>query len=154
MSILEQLKFKNKITVKLNNAQTGQCISTTTMPNIVTNSGKQLTLDALGGIASRYIKHCAVGHSGGTASAGSVLLVCELTRNAPVYTRAAEIGTFSAFFNAAQANSGQIKEIAFFGGTSSFTSTNTGTMFNRILLTSGITKTANYTLTIDLDIGF
>lgn len=157
MSIIENLKFNNKIRATLNNSQTGEIVSTITLPNLVTNVGEQLILDGMGGTTGAYIKHCAVGHSGAVASAGSVLLVSELDRVATVYTRAAQIGTFSAFFNTAQANSGTITEIGFFGGTSSSTSTNTGIMFNRILISSAttlITKTSDFTLTIDCDVTF
>ncbi len=127
------------------------------MPNIVTNTGKDLILDALGGISEQYIKYCAIGHSGGIASAGSILLVSELIRVPTVYTRAAEIGTFSVFMNVAQGNSGTITEIGFFGGSGCTATVNTGKMFDRILISSAstpITKTADYTLTIDLDVTF
>lgn len=154
---LEQLTFKNKATATLNDAQTGETIKTITMPNIVTNVGEQLILDSFGNVSGAYLKYCAVGHSGGIASAGSILLVSELDRAEFTYTRAGQIATFSSFFNTAAANSGTITEIAFFGGTSANTSRNTGIMFNRILISSAvtlITKTADYTLTVDLDVTF
>jgi len=157
MFINENLKFNNIIRTTLKNAQTGKTIHTIVMPNTITNVGEQLILDGMGGNTGAYIKHCAVGHSGGIASAGSIILVSELDRSEVVYTRAAQTGTFSAFFNVAQANSGTITEIAFFGGTSSSVSSNTGVMLDRILISSAttlITKTEDFTLTVDLDVTF
>jgi len=153
MPSIEKLEFKNKIIATLKNAQTGEVINTITTPNTITNTGEELVLDAMG-LGDRYIKHCAIGTGGASTSAGTILLTTEINRGASIYTRAGQVGTFSTFFNTAQANSGPIIEIGFFGGTSSFTSTNTGTIFNRIILSSGITKTSNYTLTIDLDCSF
>jgi len=154
MPSIENLEFKNKIIATLKDAQTGEVINTITIPNTVTNTGEQLVLDCMGGLITKYIKYGAIGGGGASTSAGTILLVTELARNPSIYTRAGQVGTFSTFFNTAQANSGTIIEIGFFGGTSSFTSTNTGTIFNRIILSSGITKTSNYTLTIDLDCSF
>lgn len=148
-----KLKFNNKIKATLKDAQTGEIINTVVTPNTVTNTGKQLLLDSLGE-TNIGIMHGAVGLGAGSTSAGTILLKTELARNPSIYVRAGQTGTFSVFFNTAQANSGAITEIGFFGGTSSYTSVNTGLMFNRILLTSGITKTSNYTLTVDLDVGF
>lgn len=148
----ESLRFNNKVRATLRDAQTNEIISVTESPNTVVNVGRHMLLDSLGGTTDRYIKHGAVGTASGGTSAGSILLQTEMTRVANVYTRAGLTGTFSMFFNWTQANSGEIREIAFFGGTSSYTSVNTGVMFNRILLVSGINKTSNFTLTIDLDV--
>lgn len=153
MQISENLKFNNIIRCTLLDAQTSEIIQICEQPNTVVNTGKQLVLDIMGGVNTQ-IKHGAVGNClSGTTSAGTVLLISEIARTPCVYTRAGQIGTFSVFFNTSQA-SGIIKEVGFFGGTSSFTSTNTGIMFNRILLASGINKNNNYTLTVDLDVTF
>lgn len=157
MLITEPLKFNNIIRTTLRNAITDEIKATISTPNTIPNVGEQLILDSLGHISGAYIKYCAVGHSGGITSAGSILLVSELDRQEHVYTRAGQIGTFSAFFNTAQANSGTITEIGFFGGASASISRNTGILFNRILISSAttlITKTADFTLTVDLDVTF
>ena len=152
--MIEILKFKNNIRATLKDAQTGDVIRTVTTPNVVPDVGEQLTLDALGGTSGSFIKYCAIGHGVGTTSAGSIILKTELVRTDVVYTRAGQIGTFSSFFDVTQGNSGTIKEIGFFGGTSAFTSTNAGTMFNRVEVASGFIKTADFTLTVDLDVTF
>lgn len=157
MLITENLKFNNIIKTTLTDIRTGEIIKTISMPNTVTNVGEQLILDGMGNISGNYIKYCAVGHSGGITSANSTFLVSELDRQSCVYTRVSQTGTFSAFFNTAQANSGTITEVSFWGGPSACMSRNTGIMFNRVLISSTttlITKTADYTMTIDLDVTF
>lgn len=156
MSILisENLQFNNIVKCFLRNLN-DEIVATQQQPNMVVNVAKNAILDNLGGASSSsiQIKHGAVGNGTGSTSGGSILLNSEIARGPIVYTRNAQVGTLSVFFNTSQA-SGVITEIGFFGGTSSFTSSNTGTMFNRVLLTSGLPKNENYTLTIDLDIEF
>lgn len=149
MPSIEEISFKNIITVKLINGQSGEIIKTVSQPNTVTTLGKNLILDILGG-NNNIISHGAIGTSSGLTSTGSTLLKSELARTTLVYNRVGQTGTFSVFFNTGQGNS-TITEVGFFGGTSSFTSTNTGVMMNRILLSSPVTKTNAYALTIDLD---
>lgn len=156
MSILisENLKFHNTITCALRDAKTNEIIRMEKINNVVTNTGKQLTLDALGGVTSgSFITYGAVGTGAGSTSAGTILLAIELTRNPNTYARAGQTGTFSVFFTTTQAN-GLISEVGFFGGINATTTINTGIMFDRILLASSINKTTNFTLTIDLDVGF
>lgn len=124
-----------------------------TQDNLKTSIGKGLVLDRLGGMTgSDYgaISYCAVGTSNTPASESDTQLGAEVARKPSAYSRAGNIGTFSGFFNTGEANT-TIREIGFFGGNATSTQ-NSGKLFNRIVLSTPIEKTSDYTLTIDLDI--
>ena len=151
--IPENLKFSNIVKCTLRDEK-DNIIQVQKQPNLVVNGWKNNLLDHMGTTSSDLrIKHGAIGIGLGSTSGGSILLKSELDRAAIVYSRIGQVGTFSIFFSTTEA-SGAITEVGYFGSTSSFTSTNTGTMFNRVLLNSPINKNNNYTLTIDLDVEF
>jgi len=144
----ERLKFNNKITLTLKDIE-GNIVKKITQKNLVTTIGLRLVLDALGNDKSG-ITYGAVGTGTTAAAVGDTTLETELDRNSSIYERSQTVGTFSVFFNTGEAN-GIITEIGFFGDDATTTS-DSGTLFNHIILDSSITKTTDYTLTLDLDI--
>lgn len=120
--------------------------------NLKTTIGKGLVLDTLGemvGANYKGITYGAVGTGTTAATEADTQLQTESARNASTYSRSGTTGTFSVFFNSGEANV-VIAEIGFFGGNASATA-NSGKIFNRIVLSSTVTKTNSYTLTLDLD---
>jgi len=149
MQLNEQLKFNNTIRITLRDL-TGNVVKQITQKNLVTTIGKRLMLDILGQNGTTGILYGAVGTGDTAAVVGDTTLETEFARNLDVYSRSQSIGTFSVFFNTGEANT-TIKEIGFFGGSATGVA-DSGTLFNRIVLTTPITKAADYTLSIDLDI--
>jgi len=144
----ERLKLNNIITLKLKDIE-GNIVKKVSKKNLVTTIGFRLVLDALGNDKSG-ITYGAVGTGTTAAAVSDTTLETELDRNGSIYTRSQTVGTFSVFFNTGEAN-GIITEIGFFGDDATTTS-DSGTLFNHIILDSSITKTTDYTLTLDLDI--
>jgi len=151
----ESAKFYNMLRIYLRDAQTGELVQYYEGQNLVTTVGLQWVMDRIGGASgNNYLpmSYLAVGNQVGPTAAAltDVALEAELERVPCTYSRAATVGTFSGFFNIAEAN-GTITEVGYFGGNASDTA-DSGTLFNRKVLATPITKTTSYTLTIDLDV--
>jgi len=147
----EIIKFNNKVTITLRDKKSN-IVEQQTYKNLVTTIGFQLLLDILGCGGETGISYGAVGTDDTAAAVGDTTLGSESDRNQNVYTRSQSTGTYSTFFNTGDANA-TLKEIGFFGDDASDT-TDSGTLFNRVVLDTPITKTTDYTLTLDLDITF
>jgi len=145
----EPLKFNNTITLTLRD-KNNDIVDKRIQKNLVTTVGLRLVLDILGCHGETGLTYCAVGTGNTAAVVGDTTLETELDRSTSVYTRSQSVGTYSVFFNTGEAN-GVITEIGFFGNDAT-SSADSGTMFNRIVLSNSITKITDYTLTIDLDI--
>ena len=147
----ERIKFNNKVTITLRDKKSN-IVKQQIYKNLVTIIGFRLLLDMLGCSGETGISYGAVGTDDTAAVESDITLGTESDRNQNVYTRSQSTGTYSVFFNTGDAN-GTLKEIGFFGNNASDT-TDSGTLFNRIILDTPITKTTDYTLTLDLDITF
>jgi len=151
----ESAKFYNTFRIYLRDAKTNELVQYEEGQNLVTTAGLQWVLDRMAGPTGEIynaMSYLAVGDKVGPTAAAltDVALEQELARTPNTYSRAATTGTFSGFFNVAEAN-GTITEVGFFGGYTSETA-DSGTLFNRKVLSTPITKTVDYTLTIDLDV--
>jgi len=147
----EMIKFNNKVTITLKD-KSNNVIEQQVYKNLVTTVGNQLLLDILGCDGRTGISYCVVGTDDTAAVIGDTTLGSESARNQSVYYRSQSTGTYSVFFNTSQGNT-TLKEVGFFGDDASDT-VDSGTLFNRIILDTPITKTTDYTLTVDLDITF
>ena len=147
----ERIKFNNRITITLRDKK-GNIKDQQIYKNLVTTVGKRMLLDILGCNGETGISYGAVGTDDTAAVVTDTTLGSESARNQSVYFRSQSTGTYSVFFNTSQANT-TLKEVGFFGDNVSDTA-DSGTLFNRIILDTPITKTTDYTLTCDLDITF
>ncbi len=145
----EQVKFKNKIRVTLRDAKTGEIVQQIEKDNLIVTAGKQLVLDIMAGTLAK-LSYGAVGTSSTAAAAGDTQLGAETARQTITYSRSGTTGTYSVFFNTSEANA-TLAEVGFFGGAAT-AAANSGTLFNHIILSPTIVKTASYVLTIDLDV--
>lgn len=149
----EGIKFHNLCTATLRDAKTGEIRQVEQAYNVVTDVGIRLMMDRLGGLTGTVynaISYGAVGTGNTAAATTDVVLGAEVERSPSTYNRSANTATLSVFFNTGEANS-TLKEVGFFGGAATDT-VNTGTLFDRIVFATPITKTSAYTLTIEIDL--
>jgi len=147
----ERIKFNNKVTITLRDKKSN-IVEQQIYKNLVTTIGFRLLLNILGCNGETGISYGAVGTDDTAALVGDTTLGSESARKQTVYYRSQSTGTYSVFFNTSQGNT-TLKEVGFFGDDTTDT-VDSGTLFNRIILDTPITKTTDYTLTCDLDITF
>lgn len=149
MSDLESLKFNNIIRIKKYDKD-GNLKQEYEQKNLFVFTGKTVVLNALGDMQSG-ITYGAVGTGSTAATVSDTTLATELNRNQAYYSIAGYTATFSTFFGTSEAI-GTITEVGFFGGNSATSVADTGSLFNRVVLASSISKTSDDVLTIELDI--
>lgn len=160
LKISESLNLKGRITVRVwdaNKYPTYEAVKEATrkgekpleeqkISNLIVTAGKNFVADLLIAAVTGSFTHCGVGSSTQAPAAGDTALTSQIgsRKTATDRFRTNNIATFSTFFGSAD-NNGTWNEVGV------FTAATGGTMLNRALFTSAITKDTSKTITVDVD---
>jgi hypothetical protein len=143
-------KMTGKVRFILTDIKTGKKTISNWIKNICPTAGRtamaRRLVNAAGKTNEAIITYGAVGTGTGTPANGDTILGSELDRN--ILTAASNsnnIATLTTFFGSTEAN-GALTEFGLFGEEATG-SANTGTLFERVIIS--ITKTSASTLTIE-----
>lgn len=148
INLFEKYIPEGKVQAILRDAKTGRIKYDDLFPNMVVTAGKNSIADALRGTTSNnkgIITYCAVGTDNTAPTESDTTLGSELARKlVSVRTVDGNDALFETFFTTAEGN-GTLGEAGLFGDNASGT-TDSGTLFCRVLISR--TKTSNDTLTL------
>lgn len=135
---------RGSVLVETHDAVTGELVKSWEQENLVTNAGLDLFATLITGDSTSYPSHMAIGTGSTAAAASDTTLGAEVDRNAFATETTSSVGviTWKGFWNSTEANGNTIAEAGIFNASSS------GTMSNRVVLSSTVAKTSSISLTI------
>ena len=141
------LDWQGKVKVKALDAD-GNVLQEDTINNLITTAGKNLLAKALRESTDCEIKYIAIGSSNTAPSTSDSQLGSETFRKAVTSQVAGSSGvTITNLYVAPEEAVGTIEEIGFFSGSTASATTNSGTLYARVLYSR--TKTAVESIQIE-----